>query len=288
VDARTEQVVPPTSRVPSTEGFDLGLAKLATTGPQRARKFASTPAGKPPVVPSTPAVPLEGSLHPRIRAAYQNAQRMAASRWPRCGMRWTILAAIGTVESSNGAHQEGAGVFEESGRIEPPIVGLPLDGRGGRGSIPDSDGGELDGDAVYDRAVGPMQMIPSTWVRHGQDANGDGVADPQSIDDAAAAAASYLCAAAGGSLRDIEALDRAIFSYNHSEDYVFAVRTQLERLDRSFGFGALAPLVTEPPPPAPEAPPAEPPRPETRTPEDPPSSSSPPSTEPPPSSTTVP
>jgi hypothetical protein len=93
-----------------------------------------------------------------------------------------------------------------------------------------------------------MQIIASSWQRHAQDANGDGFADPHSIDDAAATAASYLCTAAAGSLRNIEALDRAIFSYNHSEAYVLSVRVQLERLDRANGFGALAPVVTEPPP----------------------------------------
>ena len=29
------------------------------------------------------------------------------------------------------------------------------------------DGGELDGDPVYDRAVGPMQFLPSTFAAYG-------------------------------------------------------------------------------------------------------------------------
>ena len=38
----------------------------------------------------------------------------------------------------------------------------------------DTDGGELDKDTVYDRAVGPMQFIPSTWAVVKVDADGDG------------------------------------------------------------------------------------------------------------------
>ena len=42
-----------------------------------------------------------------------------------------------------------------------------------------------------------MQFIPSTWALYGADGNGDGVADPFNIFDAAAAAAHYLCRAGG-------------------------------------------------------------------------------------------
>src|SRR5687767_9098537 len=66
----------------------------------------------------------------------------------------------------------------------------------GFASIVDTDGGVLDGDARWDRAVGPMRFIPSTWQLVGRDGNGDGIADPFSIDDAALSAAAYLCARA--------------------------------------------------------------------------------------------
>jgi hypothetical protein len=153
---------------------------------------------------------------------------------------------VGSVESANGAHHDDAIVVSDSGLVLPRIVGPPLDGEGGRGRIADTDGGLLDGDPAVDHAVGPMQFIPSTWKRHGRDANGDLVADPHSIDDSALAAASYLCAA--GDLRDEETLRRALFSYNHSDDCVTAVRYQIEEFDLAFGLLVPASTITDPPP----------------------------------------
>jgi membrane-bound lytic murein transglycosylase B len=84
--------------------------------------------------------------------------------------------------------------------------------------IADTDGGSIDGDTTYDRAVGPMQFIPSTWDRWGRDGNDDGVVDPQNIYDAAAAAAAYLCN--GRRLTDDAGLRAGYFSYNQSAVYV--------------------------------------------------------------------
>ena len=67
----------------------------------------------------------------------------------------------------------------------------------------------------YAGALGWMQFIPSTWLRWGMDADGDGVADPWNPDDAVFAAARYLAAA--GAHDD---LSRAIFAYNHAQWYV--------------------------------------------------------------------
>ena len=54
------------------------------------------------------------------------------------------------------------------------IIGDPLDGKGGRSLIRDTDGGLFDRDTVYDRAIGPMQFIPTTWQQVGADADNDG------------------------------------------------------------------------------------------------------------------
>ena len=86
----------------------------------------------------------------------------------------------------------------------------------------DSDGGRHDGDLEFDRAVGPMQFIPTTWSRWGRDGNGDGVADPQNIFDAALAAAHYLCSGPGGLDTD-SALTDAYLRYNQSRSYALKV-----------------------------------------------------------------
>jgi murein DD-endopeptidase MepM/ murein hydrolase activator NlpD len=64
-------------------------------------------------------------------------------------------------------------------------------------------------------AIGWMQFMPSTWLRWGTDANGDGVADPWSATDAIYSAARYL-AAAGGTTD----LYRGVYAYNHADWYV--------------------------------------------------------------------
>ncbi|WP_258222892.1 lytic murein transglycosylase, partial [Microbacterium sp. HMWF026] len=96
------------------------------------------------------------------------------------------------IESAHGTHSGGS--LGADGYPDPPIRGIALDGSASA-AIADTDGGVLDGDAVWDRAVGPLQFIPATWQRWGADANGDGAADPNQIDDAALGAARYLCAA---------------------------------------------------------------------------------------------
>lgn len=83
--------------------------------------------------------------------------------------------------------------------------------------IEDSDGGRLDDDTVYDRAVGPMQFIPQTWRRFEADGNADERSDPQNMYDASLASARYLCAAS--SMSTPEGRRVAFFAYNHDEEY---------------------------------------------------------------------
>jgi len=154
--------------------------------------------------------------------AYAFAELVVAQESPGCHLRWTTLAGIGRIESDHG---RGAGSsLASDGRVNPAIMGLPLDGQGGRRAIPDTDSGELDGDRTWDRAMGPMQFIPDTWARYAADGDYDGVTDPQDIDDAALAAGRYLCAGT----RDLdtgEGWRAAILSYNNVQTYVDNVFT---------------------------------------------------------------
>ena len=80
-------------------------------------------------------------------------------------------------------------------------------------------------------AVGWMQFMPSTWLRWGLDADGDGIADPWNPVDAIYAAARYLAAAGGRT-----DLYRGVFAYNHAHWYV---REVLD-LARVYGGGGLS------------------------------------------------
>lgn len=157
--------------------------------------------------------------------AYLRAERLAAFTDPECGVTWWHLAGIGRTESDHGRFKDSEP--DEDGNVSPPILGVPLNGKG-VAAIGDSDGGELDFDVVHDRAVGPMQFIPSTWERWGSDGNADDDEDPQNLYDAAYSAARYLCAVAGGSLTDDSQLNRAFLGYNHSLSYVATVRERGE------------------------------------------------------------
>jgi Transglycosylase SLT domain len=218
----------------------------------------SVTAPGPSHVPA-PAGPAVGSLAadgiPTIALdAYRRAAAEADSRYPACGIGWPLLAAIGRVESDHGRFA-GSQLYAD-GTSAPPIIGIPLDGHG-TALITDTDGGRLDGDTVYDRAVGPMQFIPSTWATWGIDANHDGAASPFNIYDAATAAANYLCAA-GGNLRTGSGQVRAILSYNHSDAYL-AMVLALEKAYASGVSGMTIPVIGTNPRPAPGAGPTLPP-----------------------------
>ena len=154
--------------------------------------------------------------------AYGNAAEIQRQQHPECGIGWTTLAGIGGVESKHGQHH--GSEIAPNGDVRPRIRGVPLDGTRGNMEIPDTDGGTLDGDATHDRAMGPFQFIPETWRRYGVDANGDGRADPDNIDDAALSAARYLCVSAGGDMTTPQGWEKAVKVYNNSMAYVIDVR----------------------------------------------------------------
>jgi membrane-bound lytic murein transglycosylase B len=153
--------------------------------------------------------------------AYKRAASIMADVAPSCGIPWTLLAGIGRVESNHGRY--GGATLGTDGVSNPLIIGVALDGTGPVAEIHDTDAGLYDQDTVWDRAVGPMQFLPSTWSAAGVDADGDGVQSPNDIDDATLAAAVYLCAGGGGDLTDPTQMRAALLRYNNSSAYAALV-----------------------------------------------------------------
>jgi hypothetical protein len=169
-------------------------------------------------------------------AAIDAYQRAAASRTGvDCEMRWQVLAGIGQVETNHGAGRD----IDPSGTLSPPIIGPVLDGSRGTAKVLDTDGGSLDGDNVYDRAVGPMQFLPSSWALFGADGNADGVSDPNNLYDAALGATRHLCAG-GVQVGSDDALQRALLTYNHSDSYVADVVQWIHYFDEATVTGSAA------------------------------------------------
>jgi membrane-bound lytic murein transglycosylase B len=151
--------------------------------------------------------------------AYVRAALVLLFEQPSCGLRWQALAGIGRTESGHGTF--GGAVVDPSGQVSRPIIGIPLDGNNGTEAIGDTDGGELDGDPVVDRAVGPMQFIPTSWRAFGRDGNGDGRRDPQNLYDSATAAGVLLCR--GAPLDSDGRLRASFLRYNNSGAYADTV-----------------------------------------------------------------
>ncbi|MDX2968703.1 lytic murein transglycosylase [Kribbella solani] len=199
--------------------------------------------GNPVVVPKQPIavpanVPVPGQVGPGVGAgeppnqvvsglsrngipnaalkAYSRAQQVLAQADPSCHLPWTLVAAIGRVESNHGRF--GGNSLNSKGVAVPGIFGPRLDGSGGTAKIADTDAGAFDGDGAFDRAVGPMQFIPGTWRAVGVDGDGDGVRNPQDINDAAMSTGVYLCSGSTD-LSKASDLNAALLRYNHSQSY---------------------------------------------------------------------
>ncbi|WP_052710826.1 lytic murein transglycosylase [Pseudofrankia sp. DC12] len=191
---------------------DAGDAQVPTGALATAAAAPGAPAGLVTLTSSDRRIPAP------VLAAYQQAATALAGELPGCHLRWQLLAGIGKVESGNATGRQ----ISLNGTVSPTILGPRLTGASGFARILDTDHGALDGDTTYDRAVGPLQFLPSTWTGAGRDGNTDGHRDPNNIHDAALAAGGYLCAH-HRDLTNPTQLTAAIRAYNPSDAYVRAV-----------------------------------------------------------------
>jgi len=203
----------------------------AQPGPAPAEQPGPAPEEPPPGAPQQAYARWAAGVAPvtgvpeRALQAYAYAHTVVAETQPDCRLTWVTLAGIARIESNHGRFQ--GRTLGEDGRPSTPIIGIPLNGGPNVRAIGDTDGGQLDGDQVWDRAVGPFQFIPTSWAKWRSDGDGDGAGDPQNIDDASVAAARYLCAGN----RDLSTglgWQRAVLSYNNSAAYVQSVYAAAE------------------------------------------------------------
>jgi membrane-bound lytic murein transglycosylase B len=176
-------------------------------------------------------------------SAYQRAAHHLGQVNPGCAITWWHIAGIGKQESNHGRFA--GSVPQPGGDVVPVIRGIALDGTRSL-AIADTDGGVLDGDAVWDRALGPTQFIPSTWRSYARlfdlDGDKDGSEDPDNMYDAARATAFYLCRNSPGPITNQANFSRAIWAYNPNVEYNalvlrHAARYQVTTVPDLEGFG---------------------------------------------------
>ncbi|HYO40670.1 MAG TPA: lytic murein transglycosylase [Nocardioidaceae bacterium] len=215
---------------PDPAGADVGTEVLATqasvtevgTGTGTGTGGTLRPAVRVAATSGTAGTAAASVSANKVAGVLLRAYRSAAGSVPTsCHLQVSLLAAIGEVESGSLAGRP------LDSRHRTSVLGPVLDGNG-FASIPDTDKGRWDGDATWDRAMGPMQFVPSTWRSFGVDGDADGVAHPQDVEDAAASAAAYLCYG-GRDLAQPDELRSAIWSYNHSTAYEKLVMTYQKR-----------------------------------------------------------
>ncbi|QXN90497.1 lytic murein transglycosylase [Nocardia iowensis] len=193
----------------------VGLLPVTQEAPRKLRAMSPLGEGSAPFAGRVPlqeiSLPQVGGalgIPEVVLAAYRNAELAMESSSPNCGLSWSLLAGIGRIESGHA----GGGRTDAAGTTVTPIYGPALDGTlPGNEIIKAASGG-------YVRAIGPMQFLPGTWSLYSADGNGDGVADPNNVFDAALAAGKYLCSG-GLNLRDQAQELRAVLRYNNSTAY---------------------------------------------------------------------
>ena len=194
----------------------------------------------------------------RTLEAYQRAATVIDLADDSCHLDWPLLAAIAKVESDHGRYA--GATINSDGRVSSLVLGPRLTGSDHTRRMPDTDAGRLDGDRRVDRALGPFQILPATWAQVRVDADLDGRRDPNDVDDAALAAAVFLCSGRGD-LATRHGQRLAVRRYNPDGGYsrlVMDVMTGYEQTDVGVvvlarGTGGVVPVppaLTPPPGPA--------------------------------------
>ena len=144
----------------------------------RSARFVDLRAEEQPA-PGSPTLPTGSGTTSGLPATYLELFQQSAARY--CpSLSWTVLAAIGQIESGDGAN------------VGPSSAG----------------------------ALGPMQFLPSTWSVWGISGFGrTGPPDIMNPYDAVPSAARLLCAD-GASQGTQTGLRAAVFAYNHADWYV--------------------------------------------------------------------
>ncbi len=191
--------------VPAASSNLYGFAPPAERAPSGGAQFR--------VAANLPSGPL--GIPGVVLQAYKLAATRVAAENPQCKLPWFLLAGIGRIESGHA----GNGNVDDYGNTRNKIRGPVLDGSlAGNEVITDTDGGAFDGDPRHDRAMGPMQFIPSTWKAWGSDANGDGKSDPDNVFDATYSAGRYLCHGVSEIMADGSKVNN-VLRYNRSVAY---------------------------------------------------------------------
>jgi membrane-bound lytic murein transglycosylase B len=211
-NAADQSPAPPVSApypVPAELGATGSAPHDATLSPQLIHDAANPAALAASLGPraDVPSGPL--GIPGIVLDAYLKAQQALGVQQPNCKLPWWLLAGIGKIESG----QAEGGEVDQQGNTLRPILGPELDGTNGNAALPAILGGRWTGDTVWQRAVGPMQFLPSTWLEWGGNGN------PNNVYDSAIAAGKYLCSG-GRDLSDPAQQAVAVFSYNHSDSYV--------------------------------------------------------------------
>jgi len=232
VEARREALPPDGPQV---------VAQAALLAPVRVSRAMAARAGggsvAPAVLRSRNGAPDYSAIPGVALAAYQRAELIMRSADKSCRLDWSLLAAIGYVESDHG--RDGGSRLDAAGVARPGIQGDRRKGTRGAVAIRDTDSGLFDHDRRFDRAVGPMHFVPSTWLVVGVDADGDSKRDPQDIDDAALAAAVLLCSASDD-LSGHLGQRQAVYRYWHPKSYVVLVLAVAKSYARSLAADLLS------------------------------------------------